>query len=80
MIFPEQNIVVTQPTDGTFQAFNATCTHQGCQVAGVSGDTISCACHGSQYSVADGSVTRGPALRGLAKKTVTVSGDTLTVS
>ena len=80
LILEDRNLVVTQPTAGTFKAFNATCSHQGCQVAGVSDGKISCPCHGSQYSVVDGSVTRGPALRGLSAKKVTVDGDTLTVS
>ncbi|GAA5191847.1 hypothetical protein GCM10023322_50160 [Rugosimonospora acidiphila] len=80
MVFPGQNIVVTQPTAGNFKAFSATCTHQGCQVSKVQNGTIDCPCHGSQYSITDGSVKAGPAPRPLASKTVTVTGDTLTVS
>ena len=57
--------VVTQPTAGEFKAFDSTCTHKGCPVSKVEGDTISCTCHGSQYSIEDGSVKRGPATRGL---------------
>jgi Rieske Fe-S protein len=75
-----RGIVVTQPAAGTFKAFDATCTHQGCEVASVSSGRISCPCHGSQFNIADGSVARGPALEGLATKRVTVSGDTITVS
>ncbi|GIH18279.1 Rieske (2Fe-2S) protein [Rugosimonospora africana] len=79
-VFAEQNVVVTQPTAGTFKAFSATCTHQGCQVNRVQNGTIDCPCHGSQYSITDGSVKTGPAPRPLAGKTVTVNGDTLTIS
>jgi Rieske Fe-S protein len=79
-IFPNQKIVVTQPAEGEFKAFRAICTHMGCELAMVSGDSINCNCHGSQFSVADGSVKRGPASRALTARTVTVSGDTLTVS
>ena len=79
-IYPNQKVVVTQPTAGSFKAFDATCTHQGCLVTEVSGDTITCACHGSEYKVADGSVVRGPATRALMPKTATVNGATITVS
>ena len=73
-------IVVTQPTKGTFKAFSAICTHQGCPVTRVSGGTIDCPCHGSQFSIEDGSVEGGPAPRGLPEKKVTVTGSTLTVA
>lgn len=54
-------VVVTQPSKGTFAAFSAICTHQGCTVGTVSGDKILCPCHGSVFSVKDGSVLGGPA-------------------
>ncbi len=60
MILTDQNIVVTQPTKGTFEGFSATCTHQGCQLASVAAGTINCACHGSQFSIKDGSNVTGP--------------------
>jgi nitrite reductase/ring-hydroxylating ferredoxin subunit len=55
-----QNVVVTQPTKGRFEGFSATCTHQGCILATVSSGTINCACHGSQFSITDGSNVTGP--------------------
>jgi Rieske Fe-S protein len=55
-----QNVVVTQPTKGQFEGFSATCTHQGCILATVSAGTINCACHGSQFSIKDGSNVTGP--------------------
>ncbi len=79
-IFPDQQVVVTQPTAGVFKAFSSTCTHQGCQVTEVLNGTIDCPCHGSRYSIVDGSVKGGPAPRPLPEKTVTPSGTTLTVS
>jgi len=60
--------VVTQPVSGTFKAFSATCTHQGCAVSEVANGTINCPCHGSRFAVADGSVTAGPATTPLARK------------
>ena len=79
-IFPNRNIVVTQPKAGEFKAFSSICTHQGCPVTKISGGTIDCTCHGSMYSIADGSVKGGPAPKPLPEKTVTVTGDTLEVS
>jgi nitrite reductase/ring-hydroxylating ferredoxin subunit len=79
-VFPDEHFVITQPTQGTFKAFDATCTHMQCTVASVSGGTINCPCHGSKYKIADGSVENGPATRALSPKTVTEKGGTLTVS
>ncbi len=72
-------VVVTQPSAGEFKAFSAVCTHQGCIVADVS-TTIDCACHGSKFSITDGSVVAGPARSALPAKAVSVSGNTVTVS
>jgi nitrite reductase/ring-hydroxylating ferredoxin subunit len=80
VILADQDTVVTQPQPGQFRAFSATCTHLGCQVERVSDGTIKCPCHGSQYSVADGSVVHGPAPKPLPAKTVTVNNDALTIS
>lgn len=79
-IFKEDGYVVTQPTAGEFKAFSSTCTHQGCPVTSVSDGTINCVCHGSKFSIEDGSVTGGPATSPLSEKSVTVTGDTLTVA
>jgi Rieske Fe-S protein len=81
-IFASEKIVVTQPKSGEFKAFSSICTHQGCPVTKIEGGTIDCTCHGSKYSIEDGSVEQGPAPKPLPEKTVTVSaaGDTLTVS
>ncbi len=73
-------VVVTQPTAGQYKAFSAVCTHKGCIVASVKDGTISCACHGSAFSAADGSVKNGPAAAPLAAVPVTVSGDTITLA
>ena len=72
--------VVTQPKAGEFKAFTSICTHMGCPVAQVANGTIDCNCHGSQYDIATGAVTRGPATRPLAPKKVTVKGDQVVVS
>ncbi|MFD3698825.1 Rieske (2Fe-2S) protein [Streptomyces sp. NPDC058646] len=72
-IFPERNVLITQPVAGVFKAFSATCTHQGCALSGVSRGTADCPCHGSGFSIADGSVARGPATAPLASKRIRVA-------
>jgi Rieske Fe-S protein len=79
-IFTAEKVVVTQPTEGEFKAFSAVCTHQGCVVAKVKSAGIDCTCHGSKFSITDGSVLNGPATKPLEELKVTVSGDDLAVS
>jgi Rieske Fe-S protein len=55
------------------------CTHTGCTVSAVGGGTINCPCHGSRYSITDGSVVAPPAPAPLAAKSVTVVGGKITV-
>ena len=76
-IFPDAQVVVTQPTKGDFRGFSSICTHQGCPVTSVSDGTIDCTCHGSRFSIEDGSVQAGPAPRPLPTVEVTVSGGEL---
>ncbi len=78
-IFPERQLVVTQPTAGQFKAFDATCTHQQCLVGSVSNGKIRCPCHGSQFNIADGSVAQGPANRPLAQKNATEANGSITI-
>ncbi|MFI0422590.1 Rieske (2Fe-2S) protein [Spongiactinospora sp. 9N601] len=79
-IFKEQRIVVTQPTAGEYKAFSVTCTHKGCAVEDVSGGTINCACHGSKFKIADGSVAAGPATKPLPEKQIKVEGDAISLA
>ena len=72
-IFDADGVVVTQPSAGRFVGFSAVCTHAGCTVASVSGATINCACHGSKFSIADGSVVRGPAAQPLSAVKIVVA-------
>jgi Rieske Fe-S protein len=79
-IFPEDQVVITQPSDGEFKCFSAVCTHQGCLVSSVSDGTINCECHGSAFSIADGSVVTGPATGPLAEQSIAVDGDAITLA
>jgi Rieske Fe-S protein len=74
VILTGPKIVVTQPTAGNFKAFTAVCTHMGCTVGSIADGTITCPCHGSQYSIKDGSVKHGPAPSPLAEIPIKVQG------
>ena len=76
-ILTDRKIVITEPQSGTFKAFTAVCTHQGCIVDTVSGGTINCPCHGSKFSVANGSVVAGPAPSPLAPVSIEVQGTSI---
>ncbi|MDQ7904216.1 Rieske (2Fe-2S) protein [Phytohabitans sp. ZYX-F-186] len=79
-IIAASSVVVTQPTEGEFKCFDSQCTHQGCPVTAVEGGTINCSCHGSKFSIADGSVKGGPATKPLAEKQIKVDGDNITLA
>lgn len=79
-IVQSANVVVCQPAAGTFKAFSAVCTHQGCTVGDVSDNQIHCPCHGSIFSAKDGSVINGPATAPLGALTATVSGANVVVT
>ena len=79
-IFADKSVVVTQPTAGTFKAFSSTCTHAGCTVNKVANGLIQCPCHGSKYSVTDGSVKAGPAPQPLPAQNISVSGGNITLN
>jgi Rieske Fe-S protein len=72
-------VVVTQPSAGTYKAFSAICTHQSCTVSKVANSQIVCPCHNSVFDAATGAVVSGPATAPLPAKTVTLSAGSLTV-
>jgi Rieske Fe-S protein len=76
-VLTDKKIVITQPQAGSFHAFTAICTHQGCIVNSVSGGTIDCPCHGSKYSALNGSVVNGPATLPLAAVSIKVQGTSI---
>jgi Rieske Fe-S protein len=76
VILENADYVVTQPSKGKYKAFSKICTHQGCPVASVENGVIHCNCHGSEYSIKDGSVTKPPAPKPLAEaKTAIFEGN-----
>ena len=76
-VFADKDVVLTQPTAGDFEAFSATCTHQGCKVKSVADGVIVCPCHGSKFAIADGAVTAGPAKSPLPEKRISVDGNSI---
>lgn len=80
VVYDDRKVVVTQPEAGTYKAFSATCTHQGCLVGKVADGTIDCPCHGSRFSITDGSVVHGPASRPLPSVSFTVKGSEIVPS
>jgi nitrite reductase/ring-hydroxylating ferredoxin subunit len=78
-VFPAEKVVVTQPSAGEFKAFSAVCTHLQCVVDQVANGTIDCPCHGSQFSVKNGSVVAGPAPSPLPAQSIRVAGGKITL-
>ncbi len=76
-VLADVKVVVTQPSEGQFKAFSATCTHQGCLVSSGSDGVIPCQCHGSKFSLSDGSVIAGPATSPLPEVAISVDGDSI---
>jgi thiosulfate dehydrogenase (quinone) large subunit len=57
-----------QPKAGSFLAYSAVCTHQGCTVGFDQGsDQFACPCHGARFDAANGDAVRGPAREPLRK-------------
>ncbi|WP_405732388.1 Rieske (2Fe-2S) protein [Streptomyces sp. NBC_01537] len=71
-LYKDAKLVVSQPTKGTYKAFSAVCTHQGCVCDSVTGTSLLCACHGSKFNAETGAVEQGPATTALRAATVTV--------
>jgi cytochrome b6-f complex iron-sulfur subunit len=73
-------IIVINTGNSNYVALSSTCTHQGCTVGyNASSNELPCPCHGSVFSTS-GSVLQGPASSPLAKYSVTVDNNTLTIN
>ncbi|MEV4657471.1 Rieske (2Fe-2S) protein [Micromonospora sp. NPDC049301] len=79
-VLATDGVVITQPTAGQFKGFSPICTHQNCPVTNVDGGTINCTCHGSKFSIEDGSVKAGPATKPLPPKNIKVTGDQISLA
>jgi Rieske Fe-S protein len=77
--YADATVVVTQPTEGDFRAFDATCPHQGCAASAFEDGVLVCPCHGSQFDPSTGEVVHGPAETGLTALTATLDGGELQI-
>jgi Rieske Fe-S protein len=68
-------VLVTQTKAGSYQAFNATCTHAGCIVSGVENSEIACNCHGARFDPESGMPIAGPAKSPLGKIVLDIRGE-----
>jgi nitrite reductase/ring-hydroxylating ferredoxin subunit len=86
IILDDPGIVITQPAAGEFKGFTNICTHQSCPLDNVSEGTINCVCHGSQFSIEDGSPVTGPSgqspdtISALEEMPVAVQGNNITLA
>ncbi|HWT91965.1 MAG TPA: Rieske 2Fe-2S domain-containing protein [Solirubrobacteraceae bacterium] len=55
--------VLVVRSGGAVRAIHDRCSHRGCSLSegSIDGDVVECGCHGSRFSLEDGSVQRGPA-------------------
>ena len=69
-------VLVAQPEEGTFVAFSAVCTHEGCTVNPGEGELL-CPCHQSRYDLSTAEVLGGPAPAPLPEIPVQVDNGTV---
>lgn len=73
-------VIVAQPTQGQWFAYDATCTHEGCMTSDRDdAGNLVCPCHGSAFDPASGAPVAGPAEEPLATLTVEVDGQDLLI-
>jgi Rieske Fe-S protein len=70
--------LVIRGGDGALTAFDATCTHAGCEVGWRDGE-IRCPCHHARFDPASGAPLRGPAREPLAELVVVERGGKIIV-
>lgn len=73
-----RSLVIFRDPQGRLRAFDAKCTHAGCNVQ-FQKDRIHCHCHGGTYDL-DGRNVAGPPPRPLTELRVLVEGDRLFVA
>ncbi|GAA4894057.1 nitrite reductase/ring-hydroxylating ferredoxin subunit [Stackebrandtia albiflava] len=69
-----ENLVIVQPEEGRFVAFDRACPHQANPLDAPVDGVITCPLHQSQFTAADGSLIEGPAQTGLTEVPIKVSG------
>ena len=67
--------------DGTYYAFDDTCTYEHCSLAegDLAGTTVTCMCHGAEFDVRTGEVLAPPAPMPVKVYRTRVEGDALQI-
>ncbi|MFF8446421.1 Rieske (2Fe-2S) protein [Streptomyces leeuwenhoekii] len=60
-LYREHNVVVSRGADGSLKAYSSICTHAGCPINKLTGTTLVCPCHGSEFDARTGEVLQAPA-------------------
>lgn len=80
---PEGNeiaVLLFRKDEETVLAYSNVCTHQGCAVTTKSSkEDFYCACHGSRFAPADGTVQEGPAVAALSRYATAIEGEDILV-
>ncbi len=63
---------MSRSADGSLKAYSTICTHAGCAINKLSGTTLVCPCHGSQFDAVSGKVVQAPATEPLSELPVEV--------
>ncbi|MET8632051.1 Rieske (2Fe-2S) protein [Streptomyces sp. NPDC004096] len=71
-LYRDANVVVSRAADGSLKAYSTICTHAGCAINKLSGTTLVCPCHGSQFDAVSGKVVQAPATEPLNELPVEV--------
>lgn len=71
--------IIAQPTAGEYKAYSTVCPHASNPITKIDGDVATCTKHGSQFSLSDGSVLKGPARDPMKPLTVEVDGETISI-
>ena len=79
-LIKEEQITIAN-TEGEYLAFDDTCTHAQCSLAGgfLSGKTITCYCHGGQFDLKTGKVLGPPPETPLNVYKIKVEGEDILV-
>ena len=75
-------IIAVANVDGTYYAFDDTCTHEQCSLAEgemLRGATVTCFCHGSEFDVRSGQVLAPPAIEPVKVYRTRIAGDALQI-
>jgi nitrite reductase/ring-hydroxylating ferredoxin subunit len=73
-------VLIVQPEEGTFKAYNDACTHRGTRLPAPMGGIMTCPAHGSEFKATDGSVVNGPATQPLTEIAIKVTGQDITLA